>query len=533
MTKKLRLLLGDQLNSTHSWFKQADSETTYLIAELKQETDYTQHHVQKIAAFFVAMQLFAEQLRSNGHQVIYLTLDETTAFENLNALLESVIKQHGFKRFEYQRPDEYRLLEQMQGLAFGKEAAGMETFGMETSGMEMLGVEVIEYDTEHFLLPFTEISAHFKAGKHKKMEFFYRYMRRRFNILMDGDKPLGDQWNFDSKNRNALKKNHLDLVPPPKLFSNSVGPVLARLKRHQIKHIGYSSDVIGWPVSREQALELLSYFCENCLVHFGRFQDAMVSNFEFSWSLFHSRLSFALNSKMLSPHEVIESAVEHFKNNQAHISLAQIEGFVRQILGWREYVRGVYWANMPEYAQINQLNANTPLPNFFWTGETRMNCLRQTIQQSLELSYAHHIQRLMVTGNFAMLTGLAPDEVDQWYLGIYIDAIEWVEMPNTRGMAIFADNGIIATKPYAASGNYINKMSDYCANCEYKVKSKTEADACPFNSLYWRFMHIHRAQLTQNPRVGVIYRHWDTQTDESRDKILKRAEWLIENIENI
>ncbi|WP_210247225.1 cryptochrome/photolyase family protein [Aliikangiella marina] len=513
MGKKLRLILGDQLNHEHSWFKQRSSDTCYLIAELPQEATYVAHHVQKVAAFFLAMESFANHLKSQGHQVIYLTLDETSRYRDLPELLQALIKQHEFEFFEYQRPDEYRLLCQL------READ--------------LPTEVSEYDSEHFLLPFDEINVHFKPRKHKKMEFFYRYMRKRFNILMKNDKPLGEQWNFDAENRQTLKSESLDIVPEPLVFNNSIKTILKRIKKYEIKVIGHCSDDILWPINRQQALQLLEYFCEQCLINFGRYQDAMVNEYQFGWSLFHSRLSFAINCKLLSPREVIETAVNYYQSNKKLITLAQIEGFVRQILGWREYVRGVYWANMPDYAQLNQLAAKRKLPDFFWNGKTKMNCMSHAINQSLDYAYAHHIHRLMVTGNFSLLTELDVDQVDEWYLGIYIDAIEWVELPNTRGMALFADEGIVATKPYAASGNYINKMSDYCGSCTYNVKRKNEDDACPFNSLYWRFMDRHRDKLSVNPRIGMIYRNWDKQSEASRQQTLDRAEWIINNIEDI
>lgn len=258
----------------------------------------------------------------------------------------------------------------------------------------------------------------------------------------------------------------------------------------------------------------------------------MTAHSPYSWSLYHSRLSFALNSKILHPREVIDSAIAAYREND-DINLAQIEGFVRQILGWREYIRGMYWANMPLYPTLNALEAKRKLPDFFWNGKTKMACMAAAITQSLAMSYAHHIQRLMVTGNFCLLTGIDPDQVDHWYLGIYIDAIEWVEMPNTRGMALFADGGLIATKPYAASGNYINKMSDYCAGCHYNPKTKTEPDSCPFNSLYWHFLDRHQRRIAANPRTAVIYRSWDNKREDERQAVLDHAKQLIANIENL
>jgi len=259
----------------------------------------------------------------------------------------------------------------------------------------------------------------------------------------------------------------------------------------------------------------------------------MTHKSEHAWSLYHSRVSFALNSKILHPMQVIERAIVEYHSRPEEISLAQIEGFVRQIIGWREFVRGMYWVNMPEYSNLNELDAQKDLPEFFWTGETKMNCMSQSIKQSLEYAYAHHIQRLMVTGNFALLAGLNPDQVDDWYLGIYIDAIEWVEMPNTRGMSQFADGGLIASKPYTASGAYINRMSDYCSGCHYKVKEKVGETSCPFNSLYWHFMHRHRDKFGRNPRIGMVYRNLDKMEDSLREQVFERAEAILENLDSL
>ena len=289
--------------------------------------------------------------------------------------------------------------------------------------------------------------------------------------------------------------------------------------RCKAQTFGYARDGLDWALDVGQATRLLTFFCETCLPFFGRFQDAMTDQSHNAWSLYHSRLSFALNVKLLSPKQVIDSAIEAYRASPSTISLPQVEGFVRQILGWREYVRGVYWANMPNYANLNFLNAKASLPKSFWSGDTDMNCVRAAVTQSLERSYAHHIQRLMITGNYAML-GVDPTDVDEWYLGIYADAIEWVEMPNTRGMSQFADGGIVGTKPYAASGAYVNRMSDYCRSCRYKVKQSTGPDACPLNSLYWHFLDRNRTLLSSNPRMSLPYRNWDKKSSEDRIKLL-------------
>ena len=511
----LRLILGDQLNHEHSWLAQPEDNVVYVIAELKQESEYTTHHIQKQVAFFLAMMSFAKHLRSEGHHVDYLDLDRTECFDNLTEMLTSLLTQYGANELEYQRPDEFRLRKQL-----------ME--------FDVEGVTVTEVDTEHFLLPFSELSEYFHPEKHVVMEHFYRKMRKRFGVLMEDERtPLGGKWNYDAENRSKLKKKDVEKIPSPLLFANPTSNVIARIDRHHLKHIGEIGDRLIWPVDRPQSISLLTHFCQVCLPFFGQFQDAMTADSDSMWSLYHSRLSFALNCKLLSPHEVIDCALETYHRSQGAISLAQIEGFIRQILGWREYVRGMYWANMPHYREKNALNAVRPLPNFYWTAKTNMRCMQHAISQSLEWAYAHHIQRLMVIGNFALLTELHPSQVDDWYLGIYIDAIEWVEMPNTRGMALYADGGLIATKPYCSSGNYINKMSDYCADCHYDVKARSGKRACPFNGFYWRFMHKHRDSLATNPRTAMIYRTWDRMAPEVQDEHLVTAEFNLNRIDQL
>ena len=511
----LRLILGDQLNINHSWFEKPDTSVLYVLAEMRQETDYVRHHVQKLCGFFAGMAFFAGELSRLGHQLLYLTLDDTEQWQDLPSLVVDLTKQYKISHFEYQRPDEYRVLKQLEHLASDSQ------------------ISCRRFDTEHFFLQFNELKNYFEPGKHKRMESFYRKMRCRFNYLMADEKPRGGNWNFDNKNRQSLSVGDIDEVVEPLLFSNDVSQVLERLERHAVETIGTPHSQLTWPVSRQQSLELLEYFCNSCLPNFGRFQDAMTARGAHRWSLYHSRLSFALNCKMLSPREVIEAAIRSFESSPATIDIAQVEGFVRQILGWREYIRGVYWINMPGYSGINSLSANRDLPKFFWTGKTTMHCMQQSIEQSIDFAYAHHIQRLMVTGNFCLLAGIDPDQVDEWYLGIYIDALQWVEMPNTRGMSQYADGGLIATKPYAASGNYINRMSDYCGSCHYKVKDKTGELACPLNSLYWHFMNRHRESLSSNHRTGMIYKTWDRMDENQRRSILERGNWLLKNLDTL
>lgn len=511
---RLRLILGDQLNLHHSWFGSVDPETLYLIAELRQETDYVRHHVQKVCAFFAAMAGFARELRALGHQVKYLTLDETIKYKDLGELVKVICDLYAVEVFEFQTPDEYRLQQQLRNL------------GLDES------ITVRESGSEHFLLGLEQLADYVEPARHNRMETFYRKMRRRFELLVNGGEPLGGKWNYDAENRHRLRPRDLEEIPEPLVFDNDVAAILDRLDRHGIDYFGRRLESLPWPVSRDQALELLAHFCRTCLPRFGRFQDAMTGRHAHGWSLYHSRLSFALNSKMLSPMEVVEAAIAGYRK-QDEISIAQVEGFVRQIVGWREYVRAVYWVNMPTYAETNCLRAGRDLPRFFWDGHTRMNCMRHALGQSLDYAYAHHIQRLMISGNFCLLAGIAPDQVDDWYLGVYVDAIEWVEMPNTRGMSQFADGGYVATKPYSAGANYINRMSDYCRGCDYDHRQKSSDDACPFNSLYWHFMSRHRDEFAANPRIGVIYGNWDRQVGTEREATLARAEWCLQNLDEL
>jgi (6-4)DNA photolyase len=520
--KKLRLILGDQLNAAHPWFKEVDEDCTYLIAELHQEANYVTHHIQKIQAFFAAMRAFATALKEAGHHVVHFTLDDTAQYKSLPALLTELLKD-GIEHFEYQQPDEYRLSEQLA--SFCQQ--------LHTNNISFTCVE-----TYHFYLTHTELTEHFKADTSHRMEFFYRYMRKRFNILVDDSKtPDGGKWNFDQQNRNKLKKQDIAEVPEPLVFSHDVSEINTRIQRHKIKTIGQGESNLLWPINRKESLALLDYFCRYLLPSFGTFQDAMTCSADDGitkkqWSLYHSRLSFSLNSKMLSPAQVVDKVIEHYRESDS-ISIAQVEGFVRQILGWREFIRGMYWVNMPQYHEKNALNADNNLPSWFWDGDTRMNCLHHAINQSLEYGYAHHIQRLMITGNFCLLTGIEPKQVDQWYLGIYVDAIEWVELPNTRGMSQFADGGLIASKAYAASGNYVNKMSDYCQNCHYNVKEKTTDNACPLNSLYWHFMNKHSESFSSNPRQAMVYRNWHKQPVEQQNAILTKAKDHLANLNKL
>jgi (6-4)DNA photolyase len=506
--KTLRLILGDQLNHKHSWYDDSLEDNLYFIAEMRQETDYTTHHIQKVIAFFEAMQNFANWLQERGHKVVYYKLDHKDNQQDLSKNLASLIEKHNITKFEYQLPDEYRLDEQLKQFCGNSE------------------IETEAFDAEHFLTSRTDLEKFYEGKKEMTMEYFYRNMRKKYDIMMVNEKdPEGGKWNFDKSNRNKWKGEAK--IPHERGFRKDVSATLQRIQKAGVKTIGeVSEESFNWPTSREDSLSVLNYFCKNLLVHFGDYQDAMHTEQVY---LFHSRLSFAMNSKMLHPKEVIDAVVDYWQAHTDEVDISQTEGFVRQILGWREYMRGIYWKEMPNYRRCNKLDNQNKLPEFYWTGNTKMNCLKHAITQSLDHAYAHHIQRLMITGNFALLTQCHPDEVDQWYLGIYIDAIEWVEITNTRGMSQFADGGIVATKPYVSSGSYINKMSNYCKGCHYKVSKKTEEDACPFNSLYWNFLDDKKAHFKNNQRMNMMMSLLDKMPAEKLSALKERAAKIIEN----
>ncbi|MEA5460284.1 cryptochrome/photolyase family protein [Arcicella sp. LKC2W] len=502
----LRLILGDQLNHQHSWYQQKDQNIFYVLMEIRQETNYVNHHIQKIIAFFTAMRAFAEDLRTQGHRVIYLKLDDEKNTQSLTNNLDNLIQELDIEIFEYQQPDEYRLSEQLKDFA-------------QKSGC----------DTEHFMISPTDFSDFFKGKKTFLMENFYRMMRKKYGILMDGSEPLTGQWNYDADNRKKLPNNHRPIEPIT--FDKDVSQIYNLVQKQEIKTIGrINPKAFIWATTRTESLALLDFFVENCLENFGTYEDAMHPSY---WSIYHSRLSFSMNVKLISPLEIIEKSVKFWEENQDKISISQIEGFARQIIGWREYMRGIYWTKMPDYENLNYFNHERKLPNWFWNGQTKMNCLKHSVGQSLDFAYAHHIQRLMIIGNFSLLAGIHPDQVDEWYLGVYIDAIQWVEITNTRGMSQYADGGIVGSKPYVASANYIDKMSHYCGTCFYDKSKKTGFKACPFNSLYWDFYDRHADKLSKNPRIGMAYVTWNKMQPSQKAEILKQAEIYLNDIENL
>ncbi len=514
----LRLVLGDQLNSGHSWFSTVQSDVVYTLMEIRPETTYVRHHIQKVVAFFAAMRAFATALERQGHRITYIPFDAPHNQHDFAANCRALLQQLGCNTFAYQLPDEWRLDQQLAAFA---------------ASLQPEGIAVAVADTEHFLSRRDTLANLFSGKKTYLMETFYRKMRAAHGILMepDGRTPLTGRWNYDAENRKKLPASvaiPAAYRPVPPL---NVAELVDLIHQAGIPTVGsIDPGRFHWPLTREESLAVLRDFVDHRLSHFGAYQDAMSTR---DWLLFHSGLSFALNAKMLHPLEVVETAVNHWRAHPEEIPYSALEGFVRQIVGWREYMRGVYWAQMPHYAELNFFDHQAPLPEWYWTGHTRMRCLAHAVGQSLEHAYAHHIQRLMITGNFALLLGVHPDAVDEWYLGIYIDAVQWVEITNTRGMSQYADGGIVGTKPYAASANYIHKMGDYCAQCPYDKNQKYGERACPFNSLYWDFYHRHRHRLERNPRIGMVYPVWDKMDDTERGRILEHAVWVKARVEGL
>ena len=505
--KKLRLILGDQLNTNHSWFQEKNPDTIYCLFEMRQETDYVQHHIQKVVGFFSAMRSFSLELAEKNYKVIYYKINDQRNKQDLVKNLLQIIQEEEIVQFEYLSPDEYRLDKQL------------------TEFCKAISIKNTVFDTEHFYTDRSELKNFYEGKKLYVMENFYRYMRKKHHVLMEGSKPEGGEWNYDKSNRKKWKKE--TLIPPYKIFLKDVSELVNEIKIADIQTIGnINTKNFEYPTTRNEVLNQLEYFCSHLLIYFGDYQDAMHTD---EVNLYHSRISFAMNIKLISPKEVIEKVLETYRHFKNEIHISQVEGFIRQIIGWREYMRGMYWALMPSYKELNVLNNQNKLPNFFWTGKTKMNCLKNTINNSLDNAYAHHIQRLMITGNFALLMQIHPDEVDAWYLGIYNDAIEWVQLTNTRGMSQFADGGKIATKPYVSSANYIDKMSNYCGSCYYNKKEKTTPKACPFNSLYWNFLDDKKQYFYKNNRMGMMLRLLEKISPADLADVKERAYKIIAN----
>ena len=483
----LRVILGDQLSTRLDIVDGADkANDVFLLAEVMAEASYVRHHVKKIAFLFSAMRHFAQALRSAGYTVRYVALEDDGNTQSLDGEILRAVDALAPDRVAITEPGEWRLREGLEALRLALPAP----------------LDILP-DTR-FLCSHAEFDAWAEDRRELRMEFFYRDMRRRYDILMQPDgKPVGGRWNFDAENRKPPKAG-LDSPPRLSFRKDAITLDVLDLVRRRFPD-GYGRlEPFHFAVTRRQALRELDHFIAHILPGFGDYQDAMVSGEPY---LRHSLLAAYINAGLLYPLEVCHRAEAAFRDGHAPLNAA--EGFIRQILGWREYVRGVYWRFMPDYAERNALDAHEPLPWFYWSGETRMACMREALSHTYDHAYSHHIQRLMITGNFALLAGLDPKAVHEWYLAVYADAYEWVELPNTMGMALHADGGLFASKPYAASGAYIRRMSDFCQGCAYDPTIAVGDRACPFNALYWDFMARHRDRFSRNARMPYVYANWD------------------------
>jgi len=504
VVSRLILVLGDQLSPGLSALRAADkARDVVVMAEVMDEGRYVPHHPKKIALILSAMRHFAEELRGEGWQVAYTRLDDPDATRSIVGELMRRGQEHDTSEVIATQPGEWRLIEALNAAP--------------------LTVRTLPDD--RFICSLEEFDTWAEGRKELRMEYFYREMRRKTGFLMEGDKPAGGKWNFDHDNRKPAKTDLLRAAPLHVEPDAVTAEVLDLVADRFGDHFG-DLRPFWFGVTAAQAGQALDHFVRHLLPGFGDFQDAMLREDKF---LHHSVISIYMNIGLLDPMYVCSRVVEEWQAGRVAINAA--EGYIRQVIGWREYMRGIYFREGPDYTTRNPLGHDRALPMMYWGGETRMNCIAHAVGQTREEAYAHHIQRLMVTGNFALLAGIDPHAVHEWYLAVYADAYEWVEAPNVIGMSQFADGGIIASKPYVSSGNYIAKMSDYCASCAYSVKDKTGENACPFNLLYWDFLTRHRERFARNPRMGPVFSTWDKMDAARRDAVLDGARTVLDRLD--
>jgi len=507
--KTLVPILGDQLTATISSLQGAThADTIVLMMEVADETGYVRHHKQKLAYILSAMRHHAAYLRDLGWQVDYVTLDDPDNEGSFTAELARAVERHDPERIVVTEAGEWRVQAMLESWA------------------DRFACPIEIRPDRRFIASHAEFDEWADGRDTLTMEYFYRDMRRKTGLLMDGDKPAGGAWNFDKQNRKPTRADLL--MPRPRRFDpdDITRQVIALVEERFADHPG-SLDGFAWGVSRDDAQAQADHFFNHALADFGPYEDAMLTGEHHLW---HSILSPYINSGLLDPLDLCQRAEAAYRDGKAPIN--SVEGYIRQIIGWREYMRGIYWREGPDYGDRNFLGHTRPLPGFYWTGDTDMHCLAQAIGQTLDTAHAHHIQRLMVTGNFALLIGADPVEVHKWYLEIYVDAYEWVELPNTLGMSQFGDGGIVGSKPYISSGAYIDRMSDYCSHCRYDVKQRVGEDACPFNALYWDFVARHQDKLADNPRMAFVYRNWEKQDEADRRALRKQAASFLSSLDD-
>lgn len=508
-TKRIILIFGDQLDLQNKALADFDRQTDeILMVESENESSYVWSHKAKIALFLSAMRHFAERLVAHGFPLTYIKESSLTITE----VLEQQIVEKCATHLQCVEPGEWRLKVALEQLA------------------QALNIKLLMHDDAHFYCSNAEFKDWAADKKELRLEYFYRYMRKKHQILMDdSSQPAGGQWNYDDQNRRPYSKQGPGLINPPLMFAPDeiTREVFDFVERQFPNHPG-TLEHFSWPVTRDQALAALDYFVAYRLHSFGMYQDAMWTETPFGW---HSILSSCLNLKLLNPREVVQRALDSFQKNS--LPLAAVEGFIRQIIGWREFVRGIYYLDMPELAEANFYQHQRPLPTWYWSADTHMNCMKDAIGQTLKYGYAHHIQRLMVTGNFALLAEILPQDVAAWYLAIYVDAIEWVELPNVAGMALFANGGRFTSKPYIASGAYIKRMSNYCDGCRYKPEIQFGENACPITTLYWNFLTKHQNALEKNPRTRLMTANLSRISDDKKAMIKAHASRLLSTLNSL
>ncbi|WP_347100488.1 cryptochrome/photolyase family protein [Sagittula stellata] len=505
MVTRLVLVLGDQLSDQVAALRRADkAKDVVVMAEVAEETAYVGHHPKKIALIFAAMRKFAVRLRDDGWDVAYSELDDTDNTGSIPGELLRRADQYGAQEVLATEPGEWRLI----------------------AALDDTPLKVTQLEDDRFVASHKDFEDWARGRKALRMEYFYRDMRRKTGLMMDGGVPAGDKWNYDHDNRKPAT-DEVDTAPMQFTPDDTVEEVLDLVEARFSDNFG-TLRPFTFATDTGQARRALAHFVKHALPKFGDYQDAMMEGERYLW---HAHLSAYINIGLLDPLEVCKAAEEAWQAGDVPINAA--EGFIRQIVGWREYVRGIYFHEGPDYTARNGLGHKRDLPWLYWGGETNMRCVAEAVRQTKEDAYAHHIQRLMVTGSFALLAGIDPHQVHEWYLSVYIDAFEWVEAPNTIGMSQFADGGIIASKPYVSSGNYINRMSDHCGHCAYDVHAKSgEDDACPFNTLYWHFLDRHRKRFEQNARMANLYRSWDRMDEDKRRDILRAAGRTLKKLDD-
>tara|TARA_Y100000389_G_scaffold113324_1_gene110471 strand:- start:369 stop:1889 length:1521 start_codon:yes stop_codon:yes gene_type:complete len=502
---KIALILGDQLSENIATLKYIDKSKDFiLMAEVKSEASYVKHHKHKIILIFSAMRHFAKELEQNGYQVIYSKYNDVNNSQTIKGEIKRVSQERGLKQLIITKPGEYRLLKELESL--------------------QKDYDINFHEDDRFFASLSTFNSWVKGRKELTLEYYYRKLRQDNQILMHNNKPIGGKWNYDKENRKTIKDSNI-INKELKFDPDEITKEVIDLVKSEFKNNIGDADNFNYCVTKEDAQKAFQYFLDNNLESYGMYQDTMMDGQSF---LFHSLISPYLNIGLLCPKYCCKMAQNYYHENKAPLN--SVEGFIRQILGWREFIRGVYWHHMPGYCEKNFLNHKNDLPEFYWNANTKLNCLKNAIKSTINHAYSHHIQRLMITGNFALLTQIEVMQIHQWYLAVYIDAFEWVESPNTIGMSQYGDGGIVATKPYISGGAYINRMSNYCKNCYYDVKTIDSENSCPFNYLYWNFLIIHQDKFRKNHRMAIAYNNLDKMSEKKQKDIIEKSKYFINNL---